>query len=251
MWWTVYVEGEGTYCLLCRIHNKKAKYNRTSTYNQLPSVSIKHSSLVGHAHSEGHEAAVKAEMERRVSKLASQHSVSKEVVDRVTYNAFLSAYWLAKEEVANCKLLSLMQLEDEAGLEQMQLWKNTSQRSQRGMRLLLGQLIKANIISNVKDAKYFSILVDEVTDCAVIEQLLIYIGWVDVEANSHFDFPEVKDVLEHSDSANANAITDIILTELRACGLSVELLCGFGSDGASVLSGHKNGVAGPITKESN
>lgn len=47
------------------------------------------------------------------------------------------------------------------------------------MHLLLGQLIREELIWRVKDAKWFSILVDEVTDCATIEQLLIYVGYVD------------------------------------------------------------------------
>lgn len=47
------------------------------------------------------------------------------------------------------------------------------------MCLLLGQLIKEKPIQRVKDAKWFIILVNEVTDCATLEQMLIYIGYVD------------------------------------------------------------------------
>ena len=60
------------------------------------------------------------------------------------------------------------------------------------MHLLLGQLIKEELIWRVKDAKCFSILVDEVTDCATIEQLLIYVGYVDEEGKPHFDFLEMS-----------------------------------------------------------
>lgn len=88
----------------------------------------------------------------------------------------------------------------------------------------------------VKDAKYYSILVDEVSDCAVMEQLLIYIGYVDIHGNTHFDFLEVKDVLENSPSANAEPITELITEELKACGLAAQSLW-FGSDGASVMTG--------------
>ena len=45
------------------------------------------------------------------------------------------------------------------------------------MRLCLGQLIKEKLIQRVRDAKWFSILVDEMTDCATLERLLIYIGY--------------------------------------------------------------------------
>lgn len=73
------------------------------------------------------------------------------------------------------------------------------------MHLLLGQLIREELIWRVKDAKWFSILVDEVTDCATIEQLLIYVGYVDEEGKPHFDFLEMsirvfitKDMRPHS-----------------------------------------------------
>ena len=125
------------------------------------------------------------------------------MADKVTYNAFLSSYWLGKEEMANKKLLSLIELENhtEICVTEMQEFKNTSEKSQREMRLLLGQLIKEKLIQRFRDAKWFSILVDEVTYCATLEQLLIYVGYVDEEGKTHFDFLEVKDILETSESS--------------------------------------------------
>lgn len=104
------------------------------------------------------------------------------------------------------------------------------------MRLFLGQLIIKNLISKVKDSKYYSTLVDEVSDSAVME--LIYIGYVDVHEEIHFDFLKIKDVLENSPSANA----ETIIEELKECGLPPQNLLGFGSDGASVMTGSKSGV---------
>lgn len=180
--------------------------------------------------------------------MANQYKVAHEVADKVTYNAFLSSYWLGKEEVANKKLLSLIDMEKHIGVTEMREFKNTSERSQREMRLLLGQLIKEKLIQRVKDAKWFSILVDEVTDCATLEQLLIYVGYVDEEGKTHFDFLEVKDVLETSESADSETLTRIITEELKACGLNLALVCGFGSDGASVMTGKNNGVGARLQK---
>ncbi|PFX26967.1 hypothetical protein AWC38_SpisGene8365 [Stylophora pistillata] len=58
------------------------------------------------------------------------------------------------------------------------------------MHLLLGQLTKEKLIQRVKDAKWFSILVDEVTNCATLEQLLIYVDYVDEDGETNFDFLE-------------------------------------------------------------
>ena len=41
------------------------------------------------------------------------------MADKVTYNAFLSSYWLGKEEVANEKFLSLIELEKHVGVTEM------------------------------------------------------------------------------------------------------------------------------------
>lgn len=182
--------------------------------------------------------------------MANQHKVAHEVVDKVTYNAFLSSYWLGKEEVANKKLLSLIELEKHIGVAEMREFKHTSEQSQQEMRLLLGQLIKEKLIQRVKDAKWFSIVVDEVMDCAILEQLLIYVGYVDEEGKTHFDFDflEVKDVLETSESADSETLTRIITEELNACGLNLALVCGFGSDGASVMTGKSNGVGSRLQK---
>ena len=116
------------------------------------------------------------------------------------------------------------------------------------MRLHLGQLIKEKLIQRVRDAKWFSILVDKVTDCATLERLLIYIGYVDEEGKTHFDFLQVKDVLETSESADSETLTRIITEELKARGLNLALVCGFGSDGASVMTGKNNGVGARLQK---
>ena len=67
----------------------------------------------------GHTSTVICELERRNSSLANKYKVAHEVADKVTYNAFLSSYWLGKEEVANEKFLSLIELEKHVGVTEM------------------------------------------------------------------------------------------------------------------------------------
>jgi len=61
------------------------------------------------------------------------------------------------------KLVLLFDLEEEVGLEDMKTFTQKSQRSQKWIRLLLGQVIKHWLFTNVKESQYFSVLVDEVT----------------------------------------------------------------------------------------
>lgn len=45
MWWLVYIEGEGMYCLLCRVHNTKNRFNKDSKLNCEPSIRYNRSAL--------------------------------------------------------------------------------------------------------------------------------------------------------------------------------------------------------------
>ena len=119
MWWLVYCEGEGMFCLLCRVHNTKNKYNKQNTFNSAPSTNYKHSAVSDPERGSGHTSIVICELERRNSSSANKYKVAHEVADKVTYNAFLSSYWLGKEEVANEKFLSLIELEKHVGVTEM------------------------------------------------------------------------------------------------------------------------------------
>lgn len=45
MCWLICVEGQGMFCLLCRIHNTKNRFNKDSKFNNEPSVRFKRSAL--------------------------------------------------------------------------------------------------------------------------------------------------------------------------------------------------------------
>ena len=111
--------GQRNYCLLCRIHNTTNKFNKINTINISPSTNYKYSAVVEHAKTQGHIEAFKSEILRRDSALAKQHEQARETKDVVTANVFLSCYWLGKEEVANRKLKSLINLEKDIGVKEM------------------------------------------------------------------------------------------------------------------------------------
>ena len=99
------------------ITSKTSTTNRT--LSSAPSTNYKHSAVSDPERGSGHTSTVICELERRNSSLANKYKVAHEVADKVTYNAFLSSYWLGKEEVANKKLLSLIELEKHVGVTEM------------------------------------------------------------------------------------------------------------------------------------
>ena len=104
------------YCLLCRIHSTQKKFNKDSKFNCEPYIRYKRTAIInvkanpgdkkdlGHAQISGHLNTHQLELERRKSPLAQQHKSVQEKADKVTFNAMLSAYWLAYEEIANVKV---------------------------------------------------------------------------------------------------------------------------------------------------
>ena len=90
-------------------------------------------------------------------------------------------------------------------------------------------------------------MIDEVTDIAVLEQLVIFVQfWTRDSKGTETKFLGVRNLLESSDSANAAPITKSVLHELNKCGLSVDKLLGLRSDGASVMTGKRNGVVAKL-----
>ena len=109
---------------------------------------------------------------------------------------------------------------------------------------IIGNTIRADIIREVKQSKFYSIIADEVTDAANVEQLSLVVRYV-------FD-SNVKEVFV--DVLEVERITGIVLGEailkwLRTHELSLMNLCGQCYDGASNMSGARLGCMSIVQKE--
>lgn len=92
-------------------------------------------------------------------------------------------------------------------------------------------------------AKSFGILVDEAANVAVLQQLIIFLKYVNPDTDvAKTEFLATK-CIDDLHGANAEVITDHILDKLNECDLEVRDLKSFVSDGDSVMTGEHNGVA--------
>ena len=66
--------------------------------------------------------------------------------DEVLQNAFMSVYWLAKEEMANKKLVSLLTLLQMLVLENMKHFRHRSAGSTIEILLTLGRVLKQRVV---------------------------------------------------------------------------------------------------------
>ncbi|XP_078346379.1 zinc finger protein 862-like [Oculina patagonica] len=248
IWWLIYKEEAdsekgGMFCLLCKKHNTANTKNNSKVYNLIPAQRLKTDALKDHAKSAQHAAAVEAEMLSRVSVFQKEVEEQGKSRDEVLRNAFMSVYWLAKEEMANKKFLSLLNLLQMLGLENMKHFRHRSAGSTIEIFLTLGRVLKLKVVEALQKAKAFGLLVDEVTDIAVMEQLLAFVQYVSDDGEAVVKFLFVDNVLETSSSANAETITKCITDNLDKCELDILKLMSLVSDGAKVMTGPKGGVA--------
>ncbi|KAK2564539.1 Zinc finger protein 862 [Acropora cervicornis] len=250
LWWLVYEEGNGMFCLLCRMHDCENPFNHQKKFNQVPAIRFKKSALIGkdgHSGSQQHEIAIQREVNKRVSFFHKEFETQLQTKDSALHHAVMSAYWLAKEEIANRKFTSLLELEEILGVSEIKRFAHRSQGSQRELFLLLGQALKDEMLMKVKNADSYGLMVDEATDVSVVEQLISFIQFANPETGApEVHFLSIQNVLESSTSANSATIVKLIKEELSNDGLDITKLGSLASDGVSVMTGSRNGVAAKL-----
>ena len=86
------------------MHNSENPFNHEKMFNQVPAVRFKKSALVGkdgHSGSQQHEMAIQREHYKQASYFHKELKTQQQTKDSVLHHAFLSAYWLAREEIVN------------------------------------------------------------------------------------------------------------------------------------------------------
>ena len=113
-----------------------------------------------------------------------------------------------------------------------------SPMSQNDVISVIGyDVVRANLIAEIKNAKYFSVLADEVS-CHGVEHMPLCLCFVDEECNIREDFVTFVKLQR----VTASEITKAIVGSIEGLGLSLADLRGQGYDGAATMSGQKSGV---------
>lgn len=250
IYWLVFEEGKGMFCILCRKHNAVNPQNKTKKFNVDASVRYKRKTVEEHAYSAQHVAALEAELMSRDSTFQKQIDRREQIKHELYYNVFLSMYWIAKEELPNCKFNSLIKLLELVKLPDIEHFNHKSGGSVREMFLILGETVREQVLQKVGKANFFSILCDEVCDISNKEQLVTFVQYVDQDSGkADVKFLAIDDVLEEYDSANGDAIKSVLVKQIAAPKLEKSKLAGLATDGCSVMTGKRNGVAVKMRQE--
>jgi len=249
-WWPVFVEGEGVYCILCKKHNVHSTQNKQEKFSSEPSVRFKSSALLGHLNSRTHNEVIQLERTQRGSIFQREISNRKAAEAKTIECVMRNLYFLMKEEISNRKAAHLNELVAFQGGEEIKYFQHRSQRVQKEMMLALGDAVCNSFLPDAQAARCFGLLIDDLTDIAVQEQMICFIQYIDEKASKHIMFLFATNLLGgESSSANSPTIKAALLKGLEDKSLDTMKFSSICTDGASVMMGEQNGLAGLLRKE--
>ena len=244
VWWLIYVESEGMYCLLCKKCGARNLQNKTEQFGTVGSARCKVDAITGHRDCAKHKGAIMADVMNKVLVFQKNIDESENVSHNVLWSAFYCQYWLAMHCIANSKLNSLIELLEHLGLDKMKYFQHHSAGSHQEILHVIGEVIQSQVTQRAQRAGCFSVLCDDSSDSANLEQMISFIQFVDVDTNMvQTKFLFIANILEKSDSPDAETICSVLLENLDRLHLPQQGLCGLVTDGASTMVGRKNGVA--------
>ena len=181
-------------------------------------------------------------------------AVKKELgeMEQFILSAMENVYWLAQEDVAIIKAESLADLKVISLVCQTPRRKDGKHPYSNASRArefvsAFASVLKTKKWSKILDSPAVSILIDESSDISNSENMVIYICYLDTSSGEVVvTFLE----LAHAPDTTAAGITKALLTLFHKHGLDTRKVTCFASDGASVMTGWKNGVAAKL-KENN
>ena len=114
----------------------------------------------------------------------------------------------------------------------------------REMVRCISKDLESGTISKIKNALYFTLMIDESTDISISKNLVMMARFVE----SDLVVTKVLDLV-YVESGKADCIVEAIETYFEKNSLSFKNLVGFSSDGASKMTGRINGVATQLKKK--
>ena len=197
VWWAVYVEGRCLYCLLCSKHDTSNVQNK-KIFNEEPKTHSRPEALSDHVVTQQHKYTVTTELCQRVSCFQKQLDDRDRVKDDVLIKVFTTTYWLMKEEIANKKVLSMLKLLEQIGLDDIKHFNHKSAGSLRKKFLTIGEAVEDDNLSSLKRASHYGLMVDEATDISVLEQMITFVQFYDrVDEKVKVPFLSIDNLLEN------------------------------------------------------
>ena len=115
----------------------------------------------------------------------------------------------------------------------------TSPKMQNELLQTMALSIIRDIALSIREAKYFTIMADEVTDASNREQVVVCFRWVDSDLKPHEDFVGLHKV----DKINADTLVAVLKDVVLRMNLDMHNCRGQCYDGAANMAGSRTGTA--------
>ena len=181
---------------------------------------------------------------QRVSTFHRDSVIKGNVGDDVLYKAFMSVYWIAKQEIPKCKPVPLLQHLGKADVTEMKHFTHKSAGCVREHFLTLGQVIIEQLLEKVHRSIFFWSFVWWCHwYCSTWAVYQLYpVCWPDSDEVCR-DFLFVENALANSKSADTRTLFTILTSKLQELRISTEKCSTLVRDGASVMLGAWSGLA--------
>lgn len=114
-------------------------------------------------------------------------------------------------------------------------------------------VLRPSVVQAVCASPFWSLMADESTDSATMEQLGVYVRYIDLEKDQILEnFLEMKCVTGHPTAENIfTSLMEVLDPEDAEKKMPLSRLAGFTCDGASVMISPKEGVFGKLRRATN
>ena len=109
-----------------------------------------------------------------------------------------------------------------------------------------GQIIKKNLLQDIKKSQYYSVIADESSGTSNKEQMSLVLRFFDKSFDVREDF---LGFLHCKSGLSGKALSETLLRAISELNLDIHDCRGQGYDGAAAVSGHKRCMTAHITKE--
>jgi hypothetical protein len=166
-------------------------------------------------------------------------------------SAFRHVYWLAKHRVPNRLFPDLREF---SILEGNNSFRSLTKKNVRYLSstfftdalTAIGNVLRADIIANIRKSQFFSIALDETGDISVTEQLVLYVRSVDPVSGAIrvqlFDLIPLK-------KADGASIYKATMKSLRDAKLELKRLTNASTDGAGAVFGKNQGFCARLQQD--
>ena len=224
------------FCSSCEAASSSSKSLKSNAFVKGTN-NFQRSALVRHMESDDHALSKKLETQKRYMS-AAKTCVSKSYMP-ILEAQISTAMWLAEENLPNRKYVRLIDLQLANGASVFSNKKGiyTNHQAPATFQKYIADVLKETALVRIRDSPFIGIMTDESLDIATNKKLIMFCriicsGELRVEFCANISIADGK----------ADTLYNSILNWLQEVGVGINKVSGFGSDGASVMTGRLNGV---------